>query len=363
MHENPIPPPDQGEVRWGRLTEFLFSKQEGSPSIPRIMNPLSNMTALADLTSFQRSLALDRVYIKGGLPKQCDDHRLRVLSWNIERGHAPERLAETLVKIQPDLACLQEVDWGNARTGSRDVLAFLAQATGMLGLFGIEFLEVPSPYRRARFAGGGAIGNALLTRLDPVATFRVELPPCLDWEQGGDARSLPRSIRRCLRNEKRIGQRFGLGAEFRVGGRRLRVYSLHLEDKQGGIEGRWTQFMAAARAVDACPGERAASVIAGDFNTFDCRLARFFTPDSDVTALGKPPGMTEAAWWKGVLLPRTSYSDPFPDDSWTVAVPPLFRAKLDWITTRDCEVRNFGVCSFSSSDHRPIWVDLQMTEL
>jgi endonuclease/exonuclease/phosphatase family metal-dependent hydrolase len=327
------------------------------------MNSLCNMTASSDLTTFQRSLALDRVYVKDGLPKQCDDHRLRILSWNIGRGHAPERLAETLVKIRPDLACLQEVDWGNGRTGSRDVLASLAQATEMLGLFGIEFLEVPSPYRRASLAGGGATGNALLTRLDPVATFRVELPPCLDWERWGDAHSLPRSIRRCLRNEKRIGQRFGLGAEFLVGGHRLRVCSLHLEDKQGGIAGRWAQFMAAAQAVDACSGERAVSVIAGDFNTFDCRLARFFTPDSDLTALGKPPGMTEAAWWKRVLLPRTGFSDPFPDDSWTLAVPPLFRAKLDWITTKGCEVRNFGVCSFSSSDHRPIWVDLRMTEL
>jgi endonuclease/exonuclease/phosphatase family metal-dependent hydrolase len=323
------------------------------------MNPLGNMPPRADLTSFQRSLALDRVYLKGGLPK-CDDHCLRILSWNIERGHAPEQLAETLVQIRPDVACLQEVDWGNARTGSRDVLAFLAQATGMLGLFGIEFLEVPSPYRHARFAGGGATGNALLTRLEPVMTFRVELPPCLDWEKGDDARSLPRSVRRCLRNEKRVGRRFGLGAEFWVGGRRLHVCSLHPEDKQGGIEGRWAQFMAAAQAVDARSGETAASVIAGDFNTFDCRLVRLFTPDSDVTALGKPPGITEAAWWKSVLLPPTGYGDPFPDSSWTLAVPPLFRAKLDWITTKGCEVRNFGVCSFSSSDHRPIWIDLQM---
>jgi endonuclease/exonuclease/phosphatase family metal-dependent hydrolase len=309
-------------------------------------------------TAFQRSLEFERIYVKGGSDGQHGDaDRLRIMSWNIERGHVPERLTKTLVAIRPDIACLQEVDWGNERTGSADVLEFLARETGMQGLFGIEFLELPTPCRGARLAGGGVTGNALLTRLEPAATFRVELPQSLNWQEA-NAGVLPHSVRRILQRETRIGRRFGLGADFQIGDRKLRVCSLHLEDKLGGVAGRWAQYLAAVVALEAGVGETLARVIAGDFNTFDSRLARLRTPDNNATALGKPAGVTEAAWWQTALLPRTGYFDPFTDSAWTFAVPPFFRAKLDWITTKGCEIRNFGVGSFSSSDHRPIWVDL-----
>jgi hypothetical protein len=136
--------------------------------------------------------------------------------------------------------------------------------------------------------------------------------------------------------------------------------TLHLEDKLGGIEGRWKQYMAAVQAIDASADETAICVIAGDFNTFDCRLARLLTPDSNATALGKPAEVNEAAWWRTELLPRTGYADPFADDAWTFTVTPLFRAKLDWITSKGGTVRNCGIGPFSSSDHRPIWVDLDL---
>ena len=67
------------------------------------------------------------------------------MTWNIGRGYAPANIAETIRQFRPDIACLQEVDWGNERTGRRDVLADLAEQLGMLGLFGIEFIELQSP--------------------------------------------------------------------------------------------------------------------------------------------------------------------------------------------------------------------------
>jgi endonuclease/exonuclease/phosphatase family metal-dependent hydrolase len=218
------------------------------------MNAVEATAMQPDLTAFQRSLELERIYIKGGPREQYSGARpLRILSWNIERGHAPERLAETLIAIRPDLACLQEVDWGNERTGSADVLKHLAKATGMLGLYGIEFLEVPAPCRSTRLSGGGVTGNALLTRFEPAAIFRIELPPSLDWQNGANAGGLPRSVSRALRREPRIGRRFGLGAEFYIGNRRLRVGSLHLEDKLGGIKGRWAQLMSEAERSTPTP--------------------------------------------------------------------------------------------------------------
>jgi endonuclease/exonuclease/phosphatase family metal-dependent hydrolase len=322
------------------------------------MNEFAAAGAQNGLTPFQRSLELERVYPKGRSASPRRERSLRILTWNIGRGHAPSRLAETLIAVRPDIACLQEVDWGNERTGGADVLDRLCEATGMQGLYGIEFLELPSRHRRAWFAGGGATGNALLTRFQPEATFRVELPPCLDWHDPltEATATTPRSLRRRLRREQRIGRRFGLGAEFRIGRRKLRVCSLHLEDKYGGIAGRWSQYQAAVAALDG----PTPCVIAGDFNTFDSRVARWHSFDSDTTALGKPREVSETAWWRTKLLPRTGYTDPFPDTAWTFAVPPVFRAKLDWITTNACTVRHFGVGPFSSSDHRPIWIDLEL---
>jgi endonuclease/exonuclease/phosphatase family metal-dependent hydrolase len=314
------------------------------------------------LTAFQRSLALDRIYTTDALTGSgsAPGSTLRILSWNIGRGYEPARLAETLLALRPDVACLQEVDWTNERTGSRDVLRSLAERTGMLGLFGVEFLEVHSRLRPRRLAGGGATGNAILTRLAPAAAFRVELPFCVDWQRDADNPQLPWRVRRHVRRERRIGRRFGLGAEFAVGPHKLVVCSAHLEDKVGGVAGRWAQYAALEQAIETRRTTGDVGVIAGDFNTFDSRLARLFTPDTEAAALGKPAGVSEAQWWKSALLPPTGYADPFlPTDS-TFAVPPLFRAKLDWITVRDAGVRDYGVGPYSSSDHRPIWIDLDL---
>jgi len=316
------------------------------------------------LTAFQRTLELDRVYAKRPtqpLARRAPGWPLRILAWNIGRGVAPGRIADTIRDLQPDIACLQEVDWGNRRTGARDVLQILAERTGMLGLYGIEFLEVPSPDRAPRLAGGGATGNALLCRMEPSACFRIELPAAVDWEHGAEDQKLPPRVRARIRRERRIGRRFALAAELEIGGARLTVASVHFEDKLGGPSGRFRQFQAVVEAIDARRGNSAATVVvAGDFNTFDSAVARLVTPDTDATALGRPTGTSEAAWWKRTLLPPTGFADPFPVAAWTFRVAPVFRAKLDWITVRNGSVRDCGSGLFASSDHRPIWADVEL---
>lgn len=314
------------------------------------------------LTPFQRTLELGRIYAKR--PRQASTRiepgrPLRILAWNIGRGVAPERIADTIAGLRPDIACLQEVDWNNLRTGSRDVLQILAERTGMLGLYGIEFLELQGSRRPQRLAGGGATGNALLCRTEPRACFRIETPPVLDWEHGADDARLPPRVRAQLRRERRIGRRFALAAEFDVGGARVSVASVHLEDKLGGARGRFEHFRSVAEAIDARPGsEDAIVVVAGDFNTFDSAMARLVTPDSDATALGRPRGTSEAAWWKRTLLPPTGFADPFPAAAWTFRIKPVFRAKLDWITLKNGSVHACGRGPFASSDHRLIWADM-----
>jgi endonuclease/exonuclease/phosphatase family metal-dependent hydrolase len=321
----------------------------------------SSVGEVENLTDFQQSLSLERIYLKGQVPASqpgSDKGSVRVLSWNIEYGHDPAQLAETIASIAPDIACLQEVDWGCGRTGSVDVLETVARYTGMQGLYTVEFLEMPSPSRASRLRGGGATGNALLTRLQPKSAFRVDLPITVDWHPLADRSDLPKRVRRRISREPRIGRRCAIGAEFRVGTRNLLVSSMHLEDKFGGVSGRWSQYSSAVREVESRRGSSGIGVAAGDFNTLDSRLARLLYPDTDQTALGKPRQTTEASWWKNSLLPGTGYSDPFSPSDWTLQVPPFFRAKLDWITTRGAKVHECGVGSLSGSDHRPIWVDI-----
>jgi endonuclease/exonuclease/phosphatase family metal-dependent hydrolase len=315
------------------------------------------------LTAFQRSLELGRIYAKR--PRQplaglSPDRPLRILAWNIGRGGAPERIADTIRDLRPDIACLQEVDWGNRRTGSHDVLQILAERTGMLGLYGIEFLELQGPRRPRRLAGGGATGNALLCRIEPRACFRIELPAALDWEHGAEDGRLPPGVRAQLRRERRIGRRFALAAELDIAGIRFVIASVHFEDKLGGVRSRFGHFRSVVDAIDARSGNSDATiVVAGDFNTFDSAMARLVRPDSDATALGRPKGISEAAWWKRSLLPPTGFADPFPATAWTFRIPTMFRAKLDWITVRNGIVRDCGRGPFSSSDHRPLWADVE----
>ena len=79
----------------------------------------------------------------------------------------------------------------------------------MLGLYGIEFLELRSPRRPQKLAGGGATANALLTRFEPVSTFRIDLPAPFHWQDDAENSMLPGRVRRCIRREPRIGSRFG----------------------------------------------------------------------------------------------------------------------------------------------------------
>ncbi|CAN5164222.1 hypothetical protein BH10PSE7_BH10PSE7_10200 [soil metagenome] len=317
------------------------------------------------LTPFQASLNLSHIYRKdpanlSGGPRKGRIHR--VLTWNIERGLNHKRIAETVNEIGPDIACLQEVDWGNSRTGGRDILQDLAENTGMLGFYGIEFLEIDSPLRNARFAGGGAIGNAFLTRIEPRDIFRIELPIGLDWANAGGDAAVPFAVRWRMRGEPRIGRRFALGMEMDVAGRQAVVACTHLEDKHGGVSSRWAQFEAIARAVEARRNEGSTAVIAGDMNTFDSRLARLITRDRQSSALGKPVDVNEATWWSQNLLPATGFADPFPADAWTFRVPLFLRAKLDWLAIAGAPVTGKGAGAVGASDHRPIWADISIAD-
>jgi len=263
-------------------------------------------TQEAALNEFQKELSLDKVYVKNGsLILKCieDYDRLKILTWNIERGTNPDALAAYINQVQPDVVCLQEVDWNNQRTKNVDVLSRIAHSTSMLGFFSVEFFEIQTPDRATKLAGGGVEGNAILTHILPKKYFRIELPVSFDWANA------PASKKGIVRREKRLGARFALCVEFNYFGRSIIICSTHFEDKDGGIEGRFAQFKSVVETVCRTSSEGATSIIAGDFNSLENWITSVIRTDQKSKSLRKPWYISECRWWKDHLLPETGYID------------------------------------------------------
>lgn len=314
-------------------------------------------TQASGLNEFQNGLSFDQIYVKNESQRisNLEDYdRIKILAWNIERGADLDALAAYINQVKPDVACLQEVDWGNQRTGNVDVLNRLARSTSMLGFFGIEFFEIQTSDRLKVLAGGGAQGNAILTRLLPKKWYRIELPVYFDWVNA------PESKKEIVLREKREGGRFALCVEFDYFGRSVVICSTHLEDKDGGVEGRFSQFRCLADTVRRNTSEKAISILAGDFNTLENWMTSVTRGYQNSTSLRRPWYTSECHWWKDRLLPETGYLDPFTCQNWTYKRWMVYREKLDWIAVRNCRILQQGVGDFNTSDHRPVWAQIKL---
>jgi endonuclease/exonuclease/phosphatase family metal-dependent hydrolase len=311
---------------------------------------------VAGFNEFQRKLSLDEIYLKNeslSLNSIEDYNRLRILTWNVERGANPDALAAYINQVEPDVVCLQEVDWGNQRTKNADVLNFIARSTSMAGFFGVEFFEIQTIHRPKELAGGGVQGNAILTRVRPKRYFRIELPVPFDW---GNAPAKKEIVRR----EKRLGKRFALSLEFDYFGRSIVICSTHFEDKDGGVAGRFAQFKSLEETIRTSISENAMAIIAGDFNSLENWITRVTKTCQKSKSLKKPWYVSECRWWKDYLLPETGYTDPFTCKNWTYKRSMIYREKLDWIAVRNCQVLEQGIGDFNTSDHRPLWSEITL---
>ena len=314
-------------------------------------------TGAAALNEFQKELSLAKIYVKNEslVPDSIEHHNsLRILTWNIERGVNPERLSAYINQVKPDVVCLQEVDWSNQRTKNVDVLDRIARSTAMLGFFGVEFFEMQNSPANESASGGGVHGNAILTRIAPKKCFRIDVPLAFDWVNP------PAAKQKIIRRERRIGGRFALCAEFEYFGRSVFICSAHLEDKDGGVKGRFAQFKSVTEAIHRIEPESATSIIAGDFNTLENWMTSITRGYQDSTSLRKPWYVRECRWWREYLLPETGYADPFTCESWTYKRRLIYREKLDWIAVRNCQITARGIGNFNTSDHRPIWAQVKL---
>ncbi len=99
--------------------------------------------------------------------------QLRLLSYNVRNCRGLDipaqqdvaRIARVIKEQAPDLVALQELDRGTERSSGRDILAELAELTGLEGV-----------YAPAINYNGGEYGHGLLTRWCPRRHYKIPLP-------------------------------------------------------------------------------------------------------------------------------------------------------------------------------------------
>jgi endonuclease/exonuclease/phosphatase family metal-dependent hydrolase len=200
----------------------------------------------------------------GGAPAAStrDPSRVRAVHWNIEHGNWYEQVERALLDDEAlrdaDLLMFNEIDFGMARAGNRDVTRDLAVALGRHAVWAPLFIETTlGRDDDPRMAAGGEnreslFGLAILSRW-PIGEVRViELPS-------------PEAIQFDL--ERMLGRHIALVATIERPGAPFVAVSVHLEVH------RTRAHRAAQMRVlgEALRGETRPVLLAGDFNshTFD----------------------------------------------------------------------------------------------
>lgn len=220
---------------------------------------------------------------------------IRVLCWNLHHGVGEDgkldlpRIAEVIKAQRPDVVALQEVDNKCRRSGSVDQAAELAKLTGMTGVFG-----------KAMDHDGGEYGQTILSK-HPIGATKIHRLP-------GDG-------------EPRIA----FEAAVTIGGRMLRMVSVHLDHEQDARRLKQAEALVAALSESDAP-----LILAGDFND---------TPDS-------PPLKAFAARWTAVAKKEPVFTCP--------AGKPA--VEIDHVFLQGFEARGplEVLPEAVASDHRPI---------
>ena len=181
-------------------------------------------------------------------------HRIRLVTWNIEKGKRWE-LLEKCLKTEAigtaDILCLNEVDEGMARSGNRRIAFEIGERLGMQVAFGQTYKELTKGLGEERFAPGenttALQGNATLSRFPIQQSKNLCLPACHDPSKS---------------QEKREGGRHALIVTLDSGGgKSLTVANTHLE-VFATTQCRNRQMKFLLQHIGAGP-----AVVTGDFNT------------------------------------------------------------------------------------------------
>jgi endonuclease/exonuclease/phosphatase family metal-dependent hydrolase len=284
--------------------------------------PLILLTLLAPPLPARDNNDEQRLLETGAAPKPAQPpaapDSIKIVSYNIRwRGGDDLRRLIQLLKTDPEIGGaavigLQEVDRNKKRTGNVNTTRLMAEELGMY----YAWAAPPAPPSNDKEPQEEETGVAILSVYPLADVTRLVLP-----HPGPGGR-----------------RRAGIGATVRIGGRSVRVYSLHAELRTSN-EKRLAQLRAALEDLASAGHERAEqAVVLGDFNTITEK-------DVDATA-----GMFEAA----------KFSTPFDHgaSTWKTFIIYL---KLDWLWLRGLKPLRHGIDKkIGLSDHWPLWVEVKL---
>ena len=201
---------------------------------------------------------------------------------------------------------MQEVDRNKKRTGHVNTARQLAEALGM------RYVWAAPPDTDKD--GEEETGCAILSPFPMTDAARILLT-----HEGPDGR-----------------KRVAVGATLHVGGKTLRVYSVHAETRMP-LAKKVEHWGAVLEDLRLHP-KAAGAIILGDFNTIKGK---------DVKAARR-------------LFSDEGFTTPIPDDrsTWKTFV---IKLKLDWLWLRGLEARSHGIDKeIGLSDHWPLWVTFKL---
>jgi endonuclease/exonuclease/phosphatase family metal-dependent hydrolase len=180
------------------------------------------------------------------------DGRLQVIAFNVERGSFWQDVVNYVEQERSTLPAtvvlLSETDRNHSRTHDVFVADRMARALNMNMIWATEYIE----YNDQTPENQGDHGNAILSPFPMSDVAVIRLPTMYSWEKFG-----------YLQGQPRFGDRVTIGATLELpGGKKVRVYSTHLESDAETV-GKWIQ---ASKAIKDAANYDMPMVLGGDFN-------------------------------------------------------------------------------------------------
>lgn len=254
--------------------------------------------------------------------------RIRVVSWNVERGSRLAEIIAFLRGLKADLICLQETDRNARRTGRRNIAAEIASELRMNYAFGIEFEELAEGSSGSPAHHGQATLSPFPLTDSRILRFRKQ---SRFWHPYW-------WVPNVAKFQRRLGGRMALLSNVRMGGRTLAVYNLHLESRSASTRrAQLSELLQDARQYDG----NTPIALAGDFNL----------------------DMTERAAASAIVDMR--FLNPFEHEHQrTTPFNHVGRhGAIDWILINGqlCSVAARVHSSVSASDHYPLSLTLRLS--
>src|ERR1700747_112682 len=151
----------------------------------------------------------------------CPPSSIRVLNWNINRGLQLPRILDFLADAKPDVILLQESDLNARRTHHLNIARKISQDLQMNYVFGREFQELTQGSR----ALPAYHGQATLSRW-PLSNSRI-----IRFQRQSNFWRPHWFLPEIEPFQERLGGRLGLGADAKVGEKRVVSENLHVQSR------------------------------------------------------------------------------------------------------------------------------------